>query len=471
MKKKYSFANADVEKLIYCVYRGGGNLAIWNDGASKNETLERFNALLKTEACAKSSKAEILFMAMNPGNFTALNTLTELNFDIKNSDTLEYFFREISYQKPVIENLNNKEFVKFYNKAVNYFFDKANDTKFIPDISELFDYMKNKPGAQDLLFSETYTNALSYVTSKFGIKEIKCGILLPILKVAEFIDAQEYDAQKNKISAPAEKFDAFRQKLDKLLENLNERIYANDLMTLLAILENPGLEKIILSEDGQKTAVKELNAMYQKYPAREREQLDLPIMLKLKQSEDNEDETNTDMAEIKKMYTERPDLKELPKLQLLKLHMLMKSLDDPEFLNECARTVFGDINDTSTEHGGVTHYDGKRLQIQDIRSISRGDTIYTMPKFQDLHGGIFCFHCHSQKYASQYAGPAGFLVDYAGDLASTQQFHAPEMLMTNMGHPGGDKTKVTVNFDFYFIYNGKTYIIDLGCRELTRPRK
>ncbi len=138
-------------------------------------------------------------------------------------------------------------------------------------------------------------------------------------------------------------------------------------------------------------------------------------------------------------------------LDLLAIGTLQEALADPQVVASLFRQADADLQDTSTEFGGVLALDEHgRWRAQMYRPLSfRGDHVYIPPQamIEALYTSPFHYHFHAQRHGNaRHAAPG------PGDLALTQRLDFNFFVLTFI-----DRDQLNVD---YFQRDG--IVVDLG---------
>lgn len=461
LTQKYSFLNTDIENLIEYIREEEKEIKTLYENINNSCVLNTYNILLKLYKDTDVNKFNILLQSIKTKNIENISEfisiLQEMKISIKNPENLDYLIKIILSQPSVVKNLKNLEFINFYKKIIDYFYEGRSSIQSISEISEIYDNIIKKGKSRSILFTDAFINTYSYIYRKFskGFYKVELDVsyLLPIMLLSE---------------------DFNEVKMESLIERLGEPVTLNELMLLNGVLKFPELEKVLFNKE---IALNEMREIY-KLPANPRQSLDAIGILEILKTEENKEVYDREIARIKQTYTERPLLDNLPKLQLLRLYLLKKALDDEKFLKSVGEIVVRDLGKKDTEIGGGFYFNKKSgIEIREIMSLSTDNEAYTNQKDAKFNGTIFTFHCHiTQPDCSEYSGPSGYLGGMMGDISSAESSNTTGVVITGMGYPkdknGNEiKNKLIVNFDLYFVdkTDSKVYIIDMGNRIVDLP--
>jgi hypothetical protein len=117
-------------------------------------------------------------------------------------------------------------------------------------------------------------------------------------------------------------------------------------------------------------------------------------------------------------HSEGPEeIKKLNMIQLLKVYKALEALKKKGFINRIAEEIRRDIEDLSSEHGGIILFDQRgELAIKVYPSVSSGNNDFYQPPKEAIRSDKFSdFHIHARtEDESPFAGPSDIL---GGDLS------------------------------------------------------
>jgi hypothetical protein len=182
-------------------------------------------------------------------------------------------------------------------------------------------------------------------------------------------------------------------------------------------------------------------------------------------------------------YTERPPLENFSSLNLLRMSLVVDSLQNPATQTALGQLIYKDINETRwAEIGGeinlpegsrqlvfnaIPSYglaDDKYLNCQIHKFLSRPTTQPTRMRNQPhprraYLGGITNFHFHAQTTnESLSASPSGTASLKGKDIGAVNYLQSTDVLITTLGHPRDVlgqpvKSEIVVDVDFYYFDN------------------
>lgn len=214
----------------------------------------------------------------------------------------------------------------------------------------------------------------------------------------------------------------------------------NDLPLLVKISNNPDFEKLLFD---RQQMIKELQPI-------------LKIAPSLRKKGD--------------VYNERPSLENLPSIQLFRLYLLKKALENKDFLQTVAKTGLQDYEDTKTEYSGIiTLNQNNELFMKNIKTIKSGSDGTSILAYDPcFSGGALVFHYHALKDNDNYnySGPSGSADGVGGDIPSARITGNTGMVITLIRQ--NDK-EIEFNFDLYWVDNSdpknpQAYVFDMGNR-------
>ncbi len=326
-------------------------------------------------------------------------------------------------QGPYFDYLNGEEFIKFkdfhdsvVNECLNYEPDKF-DLDFILDLCHWVNLQENPSFWEDELFSDKFSEIHQLLKNDFHLTYINSKVLKPILQLSGTIGEIE--------------------EVKELINGFDGDFTANDLFILSVINQSPELKGLL--EDKEKL-INLCGSIYQREP----------VFRTLWG------------GGAKENYTERPDLENLSNIALLRLYLLNEGLKSSETLNQLRNIVMNDVEDTSTEYGGVITYNEHLLNFNFVKSsIHNHNGAYSNLLDKWLYGGIMSFHLHALTYnESKYAGPSGRVGGQGGDIPYVDYYNLTDVVITPLGKAGD---RILINVDMYWVTEGgEERIIDLG---------
>lgn len=262
--------------------------------------------------------------------------------------------------------------------------------------------------------------------------------------------------------------------LKEILLEKGESFYDCDLPLLRAVLKHPGLEHMLFNRKLmiqllQKEVYDKFEGLQLNPPPEARA---LEEKLAKTKSETEKAALRERISAVKKQYTERPPLDKLPSLQLLRLYLLKKALENEKFLTTIKRIVFEDIKDKTREHGAKLYIDDNgNLEIKEIMSKKGNDCEYS-PDWKDwLDNAVILAHLHALKIDNETGSPSG----YIGALRNDFLFTGASGLVISACGITDDFANIKINPDFYFTTmnkkNDPAYVIDAGIRKISLNKK
>lgn len=463
LEKKYGLAAEDIKNLfgnILSQRYSEKQLKIFYCKIREEKTRETFNGAKEFFKNDKLNKAQlIMFAAIGadvPELSAVLEMLRELKIDFSDKDNFDSLLGKIFSSKEKSEMLINPDFIDFYKKTTDAFYDGVSTVNILSKTMYLYSQVNGKPDDIKLLFSQDCKNCLKYIKKKFALNDMDPAMLVPILKMAKDFD---------------------EKKIDEIIEALGEKISVNDLYLIIECLKNPELKELLFNKDAM---IKELASMYN-LPESKRMRIDEAAAMERRIKEGGDKvQIEGKIREIKASYTERPPLNDLPKIQLLRLVLLKRALDNPSFTDKVGAIVSADFKDKGSEYGGIIDIGANgALRIEAVDSSSTSNGAYENDLYYYLAQGIARFHCHAVDDSELYTGPSGWLGCPQGDIDNADYGNFTGVVITPKGHPKDkdgkeDETKIIVNIDLYFVDKnnpGKPVarIIDMGDRVINRP--
>ncbi len=338
---------------------------------------------------------------------------SKFNLNIHHISNFEYFIKFILPQKNICKNIENPNFQQFYRRVTKIFTGNYTNIQVIVELSEVYDRMSEKQ--LKILFSPTINRVISFINSNFHISDFHFSYLPSLIAIAEDFDETRW------------------VNILKRLKAQGERISPNDLVLLDRILKNPKLQKRLFDKA---SLIQDAKKIYRRraYPRQ--------LLM---------------TEELKRGYTERPDLSSLSNMMLLRMNLLYESLQNPKVLRAIGDIVYRDVNDKTTEYGGLFRISNGLATPHNVRSHSENDAAYMSPKYLYFIDGICTFHLHALELdMSQYSGPSGFIDWYEGDVPFVDCYDLVDVVITTMGHPVNgkgkpNKNKIKINIDMYWI--------------------
>ncbi|MBI4982917.1 MAG: hypothetical protein HZC15_07305, partial [Candidatus Omnitrophica bacterium] len=434
--------------------------------------LKKFYQLANNPADNRSLFIQALDVGANAEeSVIGLRLLQDLGFDIKGDkeknslaasevryNYFQYFKKFILSQKLVMNSLKDPAFRSFYLRIMQIFYDGAINIEAVPELCEIFQH--TTIAQRNMFEKKEFQAVLSFVRTEFNITDLHYSTLFPLLTIAQNFNQKKWDVLLARLKAQGEK------------------ISANDLILLNAVIKDKSLERRLFDRRGlTKGAVKVYNTK-----SAPRKSLDMLTKLKsdlrfAKEMNvvDSVKKIEQQINSIKNTYTERPDLSSLSNIELLRINLLQDSLRQAKFLERIGKVISNDIKDTTTEYGGIIMMSGSRLHLNNVKSHSEFDGSYVNSKYTFFIDGMASFHLHALEIdSSEYSGPSGWVGKYGGgDAACADIYKGVDVVITTMGHPRGkdgkpNTGKVLFNADIYWVnQEGNLVIVDLGIHETT----
>jgi|GEM_PF-2321952 len=309
-----------------------------------------------------------------------------------------------------IYNLTEPLFIDFFRKVTEKYILDTIQIKDIVQISELYTRIrksKDQEKMMETMFSKQFIENADFLRRDYHIASLESNILGALLNFTMDLDVEA---------------------MNKLKSYAGREIYASDILLLNTIAKNKDLKKLFTDRSLLIQIVEEMLA---KRPPNFR--------------------TRWGMGE-KKGYTERPTIQSLDNLTLIRMYILSRALKDPLFIAQVGRIVSADINDKTTEYGGVLllREDGT-LYPNMVRSVYEKDGGYANDLNYFLAGGMNTFHGHALNLdCSEYGGASGLIGEQGGgDFKMAELYNYTGTIFTSMGLEN-DKT-IKVNVDIYYI--------------------
>jgi len=390
-------------------------------------------------------------------SLSVLKTLKLLGIEPLLYGNFEYIERYIFNEPKIMANLRNSEFLIFFRQTRTHFYGQENDLEAIPEISDLFNASANRANGADIFSSPSFEHLLTYLRRTFGITRLHPATLTPLMQLAGQFNEKAVDS-------------VIRQ-----LRGRGETVSANDLVLLQRIASDPALMRWV---NHRSELEREVESQVYRKPAFFRRSVDQITYLEgtrdtLKTYGVDTQELEQEIQRVKSAYTERPDVKTVPSLLLIRSLLLAQGLQDPAALQQLGDIVSRDYLDKSTEYGGLIDSKGAGISFSEIVSHSEFNGAYQNSKYQFWTGGLLSFHLHALELSSPYEGPSGWLNGLGGDVTFVDYYEATDAVITPLGHPldatgKEDTSRLRVNVDVYTVARGaksgakKAFIIDLG---------
>jgi hypothetical protein len=390
-------------------------------------------------------------------SLTALRALKQLGIEPLLYNNFEYIERYIFMQPRIMTDLKNSEFLNFFRQSRKHFYGQEDDLEAIPEISDLFNSSSNRAQSADLFSSPPFEHLLSYLRTTFGITRMHPATLMPLMQLAGQFNEHAVDS------------------VVRHLRSRGEAVSANDLVLLQKIASDPALMRFVTHRSELES---EVEAHVYRKPAFFRRSIDQITSLEqrrdsLKTYGVDTHDLESEIQQLKSGYTERPEIKTVPTLLLIRSLLITQGLQDPAALQQLGDIVSRDYLDKSTEYGGLIDSKGAGITFSEVASHSEFDGAYQNAKYQFWTGGLLSFHLHALELSSPYEGPSGWLNGPGGDLTFVDYYEATDAVITPLGHPldasgKEDQSKLRVNVDVYTVARGaksgakKAFIVDLG---------
>ena len=405
----------------------------------------------------KFQNSDFFEFAMLVNNFpkaeSVFNQIDYIGIGINHNEFVEYIKTHILSHESAVASLLNEKFPEFYKRITEKFYGGDKNITAVIEITELFSVLEKTPEKIKLLFSDDFQKAHSFIKKEFNITNLHYSTLLPILQISKDFDARKY------------------KDIIEELNEIGEKVTANDLILISEILKDQDFKELLFDRDDLEESLEHT------YDSKEYSRLHIDQVVSLQTAAKNSKPESKKKRlilkskKLKEEYSERPPLVELSNLQLLRLYLFQKSMQDPDFIKEMGRIVSEDIENKSTEYGGTISFENKKIGFNSVKSHSEFNGAYMNRKYRFLINGIATFHLHAlEKDNSKFSGPSGWLNANGGDIASADFYDSTDLVITTMGHPKDPskneiKDKLIVNIDMYYVdkrRNKKLRIIDMG---------
>lgn len=371
-----------------------------------------------------------------------------INFNIDTS-ARRYVYKAILAVTENRDSLTNPDFIHFFQQFNQNFYSESLHISYFPQIVSLYQKMLEHGYDIEIFNSEEVSQIIDFIKQEFDITFLAPNVYECILFLLPDFDLR-----------------SIRQ-LIQTLRDRGESIKLNDLMLLNTISQSRRLTRLFNHPN-------RLNSQARKayrgdsFP---RPHLDQVAILR-SQSKTNE-EVDEQINQIEQNYTERPALEELSTLSLIRIVLLKDALQNRTFLSQLASVVTQDIEDDSTEFGGLISFNGDEFNLQSLESTSEANHGFSSYKYSSLLPGFVNFHLHAFFINSgDYSGPSGFYGAEWGDITGTGIMNQVGVVFTTMGHPvdtSGNpiSDQIIINADMYWIderdaQNPVARIVDFG---------
>lgn len=348
---------------------------------------------------------------------------------------------------------NNKELFRLSQEPDFRLFFERLETHFpwidiryeLPDILRLYQYLKENPTKEQLLFDSNFWNYLSFMWSCFQFKKLwfnsKSSHDVEIPNIATFpqlldlYDTFPEDTVKKVVSDPIFKW---------------QTLYANDITLLFEYSKNPQRFQPYLDPSMDISGT-----IWQWFQREHFWHLNSLINSR------NEHEANWDTEEVesyderiaafKLEHEERWDLKTFPLLERLRIWLLATHLRSQWNIDEIWRITSEDIVDVSTEYGWIISFSPTWLEIESHPWLAEGNGSYVSLFNENFHGGISMFHLHAIEIDNhEYAWPSW------SDTKHANIVNTSGIVFSTLWHPkdktgSEDESKILLNIDYYFI--------------------
>ncbi len=151
-----------------------------------------------------------------------------------------------------------------------------------------------------------------------------------------------------------------------------------------------------------------------------------------------------------RLYDETPDLESLDSLNLVRLNILLRALQDEEVHRSIGNIVSADLANTRTELGGLLYHDDTHhVRFQPVRGNEYSNHSYAGQYYRPLIRALGTFHLHAtgSDDVHRYSGPS------VPDLRVARTTNTTGVVIT---HIGGTARAHTVNIDFFYV-DARTY--------------
>jgi hypothetical protein len=416
---------------------------------------------LGTEALTRT----IALKGLPPNTLAILGSLEAIGIDTWDTKNLGYIFRYILPDPSLTTGLQDENFLAFYRSMHDFFYGQANDLEALAEMRQLYFQVSGKAPMIGFLKSRRFQHLVAYMRDRFGVTQLHPSSVQPLIALADHFDSKAMD------------------KLIAALEKRGETVSANDIVLLQRILEDTRLHGWAMNRANLEHLALEKIYSRPVFPRR------LPDELQYYQTSLNKAvlqyvqrpnaqtrgliaSLQNKIVAFKATYTERPSVAQLPTLLLIRALLLEEALERPEVLERLGSVVQKDLQDTSTEYGGLMSFEGDHLNFAEVKSHSEDNGAYQNEKNPFFTAGIFTFHLHALSVGSLFEGPSGMIGLAKGDIGVQSLTKGTDAVVTPLGYAPSiigpeDRTQLRVNVDIYTVVTlpsgeKRAGILDLG---------
>ena len=423
------------------------------------QILQRHRSTPATSMRLEALTHAVAWHMFPPETLSALDALESIGIDTWNTENFQYILKYVLPNAALTSGLRDPEFLDFFRTMHEFFYGQANDLQALSDMRQMYFEISNKAQIVQALKSRRFQALLEYFRNRFGLVQLHPSSLVTLLAMAEHFDAKATDS------------------LIVLLESRSESVYANDMVLIQRILHDPRLMGWVRNRPELERYVQE--AIYSR-PAFPRRELDTTVLYQRgRQYLESLKRTNPvaaaridpliarldqQIAKARAELTERPPINQVPTLLLVRARLIYEALQQPEILRHLGDIAKRDLDDKSTEYGGLLNFIGDHLDFSEVTSHSENNGNYGNERSPYLSGGILTFHGHMISINLPVEGPSG-TVNFGGDLGFMAGNHGSDAVITLLNFL--PNSTMRVNVDVYTVVtlpNGerKPFIMDLG---------
>ncbi|MBW2981696.1 hypothetical protein KY343_02340 [Candidatus Woesearchaeota archaeon] len=306
-------------------------------------------------------------------------------------------------------------------------------------LKEFADFLSSEE-TRDKVTSEETKNFFDYSKKKFGKEEWRIKELRRLFKfdlsdsyenIDYIIDKFDYDAKLMHHEDLLDLLDVaqdpeFMKKVRDPKYRVEDVFSTNDIV-LIDLIESDEELKGLYND--RERLEKELQGIYEREP-----------VLRTWKNKENP---------LPEDYSERNPLEDFSTLDLIRIYILDKAMQDPEVIKTISDGIQRDLFEfKGTELGGTFEYaDGKaNFKVAVPREYVKGSCEFTNGSYSHSYNGfnnrgVSTFHFHACKEDdSEISGPS------CGDLSVSMKYRVSDVVITALGQEGDN---MKINVDFY----------------------
>jgi hypothetical protein len=368
----------------------------------------------------------------------------ELGVLVDNPESLLDLLRDCLENEEWRAALRDDGFCRFAQRVKDHFYHGVFDRSQRDNDPRLYQQVKDRPDLERLLFSEEFKDAGRYIGATFRVATLQPNSLGALLEVCRDLD-----------------LNLFQQKLESLYAD-GEKLSAHDAFLVADIVRDSSLMERL----DDRTALEEvLSQRFRQAEPRPREDIDeLEGIPKITDRTPPEERRRFEQQreEVLSVHRGRPDLSQIPSVQLLRIALIVEMLDRDDTQQYLGGLIAKDVANKRTELGGTIRLSQSAGYLEEVRSTAQVDGNYGNSLNGRFTGSLAGFHLHSRNVdETPFSGPSSTDADSVkvnGDL---------DVVFTALGHPTDEQGQIMphrliVNPDCYFTVAGKLVIVDLG---------